>query len=181
MMSNFPEHWHSLFRRIAIFVFVLATTHPLCVSASTAPSPTITLGVGNPLGNETTLVKANGLPYFFGGTALWPTGARSSWPWPWTTGVDIYFGLVLPDRSKVLTWAPSNGSIVLNEGLVPFVRAWISGDFNTGSGLASPIGYTFSGSEPAGMYLLFLLLVGPGDDPMNPANWRAVGMQPFFF
>lgn len=171
------EQWRSLFGRIALSILVLAATHSLYASASTVASPVISVGVSDTMGDGTMIIRNKGLPYYFGGLVEWPANDVV-----WSTGADIYFGVILPDRMTVLTWAPSNGVIVLNEGLVPFVRATSNKhNFHTGIGLPNGVNYTVSGNEPSGMCLLFLLLVTPGGDPGDPRQWGPVGMQPFFF
>ncbi len=41
--------------------------------------------------------------------------------------------------------------------------------------------YSFSGMEPPGFYLAFVLLVPPGSDPLDPRNWLSISTIPFTF
>lgn len=170
------KRWGNTFRRLTLIVFMLAATYSVYAPASTVVLPAISVHVANPLGDGTMVIRTKGLPYYFGGSVVWPSGDTS-----WSAGADIYFGVMLPDRTTVLTWAPGNGGIALHEGYVPFARGVSNTlNFHTSGYQGNEISHLVSGNEPLGMYFLFLLLVAPGGNPSDPLQWGAVGMQPFF-
>lgn len=139
--------------------------------ASSIMLPTITTGVATQM-YGTLNVRADTSPYYFSGLIQWE-GDVYVYPFP----SDIYFGVQSPDRGKVWTWAPNqDGIVTLNEGIVPFARASKAGRLSTGS-----IEHIFTGSEPSGMYLIFMVMVTSGGDPTDSGQWIRVGMSPFFF
>ena len=41
--------------------------------------------------------------------------------------------------------------------------------------------YPFTGSEPAGFYLVYAILVTPGTDPLDSRNWINTAMTGFIY
>lgn len=53
--------------------------------------------------------------------------------------------------------------------------------FQVSSFLGRSIQYRFTGGEPTGLYLVFVLLVNSGADPTNTMNWICAEMVPLVF
>lgn len=79
---------------------------------------------------------------------------------------DVYAGLLRPDGTTV--WISGNAlapTLVESATPVPFLVA--------SSAKTSAIGvtYQFSDADPPGAYLLYAVVVRPGDDPREPCDW----------
>ena len=72
-----------------------------CISAtSSPPPPTMTVLIAEQLAGEAFVVHGGPSSYSFSGTVEWPGGAT-----PFSSGTDIYFGMLSPDRESVWTFA----------------------------------------------------------------------------
>lgn len=72
----------------------------------------------------------------------------------------------------------------MKAGLIPVARAIdlrIAASFNVSGKLGQAVEYTFTGGEPPGMYLIFALLVGSGEDPSDANHWFAADVWPLIF
>lgn len=117
------------------------------------------------------------LPYAFYGVVTWPE--RDS---VYTKGADVYFGILLPGGASVMSWTVQNEATTLVPGYVPFARAipnnaLFQAFYNNRDGQA--ITYTFNGTEPKGLYFVYLILTSPGADPSDSRQWRQVSTHPF--
>ena len=118
------------------------------------------------------------LTYSFDATLSFP-GAL------WSSPVkgDVYFGVIPPGKDRSLTWGADGGAQSLKEGLTPIARGiemTQNSTFNVSTTLGRSIQYTFKSTEPAGMYLVFALLVVSGPDPAVTQNWIGINMTPLF-
>lgn len=97
---------------------------------------------------------------------------------------DLYFGILLPGKNKVLAWVNNGERVSLQDKMIPIAKSIDLKEksvFNLSNVLGRNIQYTFTGAEPSGMYLIFTLLVVSGTDPANTQNWIGVNMSPLFF
>lgn len=175
-------------RRIAGLAVVLSSMHSLSASASSVVGPTVTVGI-TVGANPARLVDL---------TAADPFGSILRTPFDvlgrvvltqpifntsWAAGADIYFGVVMPGQTGVYTWSPNgNGTVSLNNGYTPLVRAYpvLSASTFTTSSVNSGnlISYTFSGGEKKGLYLAFLFMMPTGTVPTD-IDLSSATMQPF--
>lgn len=165
----------ALMRAIQTLIFTFSICFIPVVFASSTGWPVITISFNDQLAGQMPFAKPN-VYYSVQAGFEW---SREESPWQFTSGIagsDVYVGVLSPERDKIWTWTQHSDEFTLNDGYVPFAQATTVGTFFTGL-----IDYKFSGNEPKGMYLLFLILVGPGSDPSDVYNWQAVGSQPFFF
>lgn len=89
-------------------------------------------------------------------------------------------GTAQADLYVILT-LPGGGFIALGAG-APNTLAPLVTDLALGFAVDAPLfSLTFTGAEPAGAYGWFTLLVRPGTNPTQPANWLSVDSAPFTF
>jgi hypothetical protein len=94
--------------------------------------------------------------------------------------VDFYFGAIAPG-GEWISWMYQDGNLTMAPGLSAILRDHdYSADEKSSSQLNIRVRYQFMGTEPKGMYTLFLLIVPKDKDPTNPLNWYGVGMSPLF-
>ncbi len=96
---------------------------------------------------------------------------------------DVYFGVYLPDRNKPFSWQ-HDGTLISPQRLTPIIRGIDLKEkygFDITSILGKEIKYTFTGSEPVGMYLIYTLITVSDTDPSDTDNWISIYMSPFFF
>jgi hypothetical protein len=174
-------------RQILQLALLLIAVHSLPASASFAVGPTVTVGVTFGPGATATVIDTTNTqaiisPYNVLGQAVWTEGFFNS---AFAAGVDIYFGVVTPGGTTVYTWAPnSSGTVTLNKGYTPMARAYsvtapstfTTQSFNGGKGIT----YTFSGSEPKGLYTVVFFMVITGDDPTDITKWNNITTQALF-
>jgi len=129
------------------------------------------VSVSKPQGFGSLYVSDNtDFPYSFYASADWsPAGQK-------VVSGDIYFGILSPDRQQVWTFAPDENGIGIHLGYMPYEADSLNESF-----ISEGISYTFTGNEPRGMYLMFLIKVNTGLDPSNPKNWRNIRTHPFFY
>lgn len=160
---------------------VLAACLSLPVYAtSSPPSPTVYASLTSPYLTTTSNIEpehAGKYPYVFRGIVTWPERDMV-----YTKGADVYFGILLPGGASVMSWTIQNGVTTLVPGYVPFARAIpntvVFQAFDNNK-WGAPINYTFSGSEPKGLYFVYLILTAPGADPNDSRQWRQVSTHPF--
>ena len=116
-------------------------------------------------------------PYIFSGAVSWPEHGVL-----YPQGADVYFGVLLPGGTSVRSWAPVNGVITQVPGFTPFARGISNSALFqpfADSNARKPISHIFDGTEPKGLYFVFLILVRPGADPNDSRQWGQVATQPF--
>ena len=187
-IQYFSERLRRVFRGAMWLTLALTLGTSLPAAASSSPPlPVVTVGIADTFGNsmmyfDLSIPQVLNQPYYVSGQVV------LTFPFPnsqYAAGADIYFGVIMPGGTTVYTWSPnSSGSVTLSSGYAPIVRArsmLTPGTFNTSSvNAGSPIKYTFSGTEPKGLYLLFTFLVPTGTDPTNIQQWFSTTMQPLF-
>lgn len=177
-----------LLNRWACLMFALAAGYGMPAAASLVANPPVAtvgvfIGAGYPVGLvNISSPAALGEPIFAQGKIVW---AEPDSFIPYAAGVDIYFGVIMPGGTTAQTWSPDNtGKVTLNDGFAPIARARSvssPGTFDTTSvNSGEPITYMFSGSEPKGLYLVFIFMVPAGADPTDVEQWGRVEMEPFY-
>lgn len=155
---------------------MIGSTTPVMATSTIKTDPIIiSFSVSDGLFGNILKVHKN-LAYAFNTSIEFPGGS------PFNS--DIYFGILPPGRDKVLTWIKNSEENNLQGNLLPIVKGIKLEEkftFNLASVLNRTIEYTFTGTEPSGMYLIFTLVVISGENPSEPNNWIAVNMRPLFF
>ncbi len=102
-------------------------------------------------------------------------------PQDYSNALSLYLGARLPDGTFASWRRDGAGNLFLQRDTSPLpFTGGIPIDPLSGEGKQS-FRYTFLGSEPAGFYLAYALLVVSGTDPLDPRNWIAVSTVPFRF
>jgi hypothetical protein len=141
-----------------------------------AQLPEISVQVTTPLGAPAHAAPLDGVPYTFGAEVRIPAGETQAW-------ADLYFGVMLPDGENSVTWVNAAGTPGIREGMSPLLEDILLGEkatINTAAIFGRDLSHTFSGDEPPGMYLVFVLLVVAGSEVSDPVNWLAVETAPLF-
>jgi len=159
-----------------IFIFTLINGYvPTLFGASMFEQPRLSVLITTNLGFDTFSVPGD-KNLTLSGNVEWPSGNNPFQINSSIGGSDIYFGLLSPERDKTWTFTLDNDQIKLNNGFIAIAQDSTAGEFNTGE-----FTHTFSGEEPRGMYMVFLLLVNPGGNPGDIYQWQHIATQPFFF
>lgn len=176
---NFSKHgpiWRWVLALLAAVIFGSAN-----VNASSVPAPIVrvevTSVISQVVSSPSYFASANRSPYIFVASIERFGGSSGS-------NGDIYFGIVTPGQAKVLTWVVTEGTPVFTEGLAPLVQGidlTETSAFNVSSVFGRDIEYAWTGQEPAGVYLVFALLVVSGTDPADARNWIGMDMVPLVF
>ncbi|QTN28272.1 hypothetical protein HZ993_24100 [Rhodoferax sp. AJA081-3] len=150
------------------------------LATSSVPRPVLSTWVTTPYLTPALNIEpvhVGKLPYAFGALIAWPERDIV-----YTKGADVYFGILLPGGSSVLSWTVQNGVPTLVPGYVPFARAIPNtGNFQpfAVNRTGYPLTYTFNGTEPKGLYFAYLILTYPGADPNDSRQWNQVSTHPF--
>lgn len=154
----------------ALLLALLFCTLPFsqATASTAAPIPMVSISLGNGLFQTI---------YFTVGAPLLAE-VRVTVPMPLPLPVDVYVGARLPNGAFA-SWvqgADKETTLITQSTPIPFMKSFlletdVNWDFR----------YTFSGPEPAGIYLAYVVLVLPGKDPLDVRNWIAVSTAPFAF
>lgn len=177
----------ALLRGLTCLALALPLGYSLQATAASVPLPVVTVGMADTFGDsrnffDTAIPQVVSQPYYVSGQVVVTTPFANS---QYANGADMYFGVILPGGTTVLTWSPnSNGTVTLKSGYAPIAKAQsllTTGTFTTASANGgNRIRFDFSGNESKGLYLLFMFLVPTGADPTDIQQWSFVNMQPLY-
>lgn len=176
--------WHvcrvviGIFSRLQPVLLVVTAAFSFHANASSAPPPIVHVMVSSAsdmvTGATSFLASAGRSPYTISasverfGTIK---GAKG----------DLYLGVILPQQKGVLTWYAMDGVPAISAEFKPLVSGIDLTDTSTfivSSVLNRQIEFSFTGHEPAGLYLVFALLVGSGENPSDAQNWLGINIVP---
>jgi hypothetical protein len=145
-------------------------------NAASIPSPIVHVMIASAMDSESVsfLASAGKSPYTFSASVERFGGVEGA-------KGDIYLGVILPQQKGVLTWHTMAGAPVISAGYNPLVSdidLTETSIFTVPSVLNSQIEFSFTGQEPAGLYLVFALLVRSGENPSDAQNWLGINIAP---
>ncbi|MES2605479.1 MAG: hypothetical protein V4603_11115 [Pseudomonadota bacterium] len=159
-----------------IYFSALAPSVSELSTLALAPAPEISVQVTTPVGAPVHAARLNGMAHSLSANIRIPADALK-------IQVDLYFGVIRPGGTGTTTWINAATGPALQTGMSPLLKGINMGTaatITTTELFGHDVEHVFTGKEPAGMYLLFALLVAAGADPSNTKTWLGVDMTPLF-
>ena len=164
-------------KRIAALLIPLLMLIPVMSGAtSSAPPAVIQIQVfSDPLMGARTYHVLRERTAAFGASIEFPGGFLSKG--------DVYFGFLQPGNMNAHTWTLDSGTVRVVKGMRPLqqdIDLTTPPVFYTSAIAGRDLEHAFAGTDPAGMYSMFVLVVIANSDPGDSRNWYAVSTLPLF-
>lgn len=161
-------------RQVVLPLVLAIACVPHAMASSSPDAADVSIEIFDSNEFETFTARRDGLPYTFYANVEVLSGA------PNMSG-DLYFGILEPSGKVSYTWREQGESYQLRRGMVPLTEDVDLRDphsVSTAQIAGQQLTFAFDQTTSAGIYFVFLLLVGADQDPAETRNWLKISAVP---